>query len=208
MLLRRLSIILEQNVADYSKPKRGLEQYRTPPEIALTIAYRLLSYNCRFYIDLGTGTGMLAYASSLLTRGYTLGIDIDSDSLLDAKRSSLYASLVIDFVQADINNLPLRPCRAKCCIVQNPPFGIYKRGYDSLFVKAAASIEPQLIISLHHAKTSLEYLLNLYNRLGYDFRVVGEESFLIPQMYERHRRRVFHTRVLIIESTLKSRQGG
>ncbi len=198
--LRELSIFLEQNVAKYSVPKRVLEQYRTPPEIATTMAYRTLFHNCKFCIDLGTGTGMLAYASAIVLGSYVVGVDIDDDALLDAKRSVLYSRLIVDFVQGDVSSLPFRDCMRMCCVVQNPPFGLVKRGYDSLFVKAAASLHPKAILSIHHAKTNQEFLSSLYGRFGYTIRIIAEESFLIPQMYEMHRRKTFYTRVLIIEA--------
>lgn len=199
--LREFSIFLEQNVAKYSVPKRALEQYRTPPEIAVKMALRALFHNCRFCIDLGTGTGMLAYASALVLGSYVVGVDIDDEALSDAKGSVLYSRLIVDFVQGDVSSLPLRDCMGMCCVVQNPPFGMVRRSYDSLFVEAAASLHPVVILSIHHAKTDSEFLSSLYGRLGYSIRIVAEEPFLIPQIYERHRRKTFYTRVLVIEAT-------
>ncbi len=195
----QIVLILEKNVKRFSKPKRLLEQYRTPPEIAVEIALWLRSIGCEVVVDLGTGTGMIAYASSLLGF-YVVGIDIDSDALKDAIESKLYSKLAIDFVQADARYLPLRQGGDKYCVAQNPPFGIQRKGQDTVFLGAAAGLEASYIASIHHggSNRALNYLEDFMKKYGYRLKHIEAFKFPIPAMYRSHTRRIYYAPALLL----------
>lgn len=196
----QIILILEKNVKRFSKPKRLLEQYRTPPEIAVEIALWLRSIGCEIIVDLGTGTGMIAFASSLLGF-YVVGVDIDLDALIDATESRLYNSLVVDFIQADVRYLPLRRgVSDRYCVAQNPPFGIQRKGQDTVFLKAAAELGARYIVSIHHGGSdkALSYLEGLMNGHGYRLKYVEAFKFPIPAMYRSHVRRIYYTPALLM----------
>ncbi len=197
---RRLAAILEAQVPRPLKPKRRLEQYRTPPELALQLvaaAEASAQQGCSIVLDLGAGTGMITYAAAL-TCCYSVGLEVDLDRLLEAKSSSLYGSAVADFVQGDVLQPPLRRCPRRCCIVMNPPFGVVNRGADTAFLRVAAALGPDAIASLHLASSGLDFLRRVYEALGYQVVGYGEYRFPIPQLYERHVKRIHYTRVLLV----------
>ncbi|BEP18118.1 METTL5 family protein [Pyrofollis japonicus] len=193
MKLSDIVIVLEKNVPRFSRPKKHLEQYRTPPEIAVEMALWANRVGCDIVVDLGTGTGMIIYASAMLGL-YGIGIEIDYDALQDARASSLYEYLVVDFVQADVNALPLRKPRYKgICVLQNPPFGIVKRRADTLFLKNAMGLNPITIISIHHGgERNAKYIQQFMERYGYKLVAKDYFRFPIPAMYEGHVRRVYY----------------
>ena len=199
MSLRRLAALLEREVPRPPRPKQWLEQYRTPPEVALEMATRLPGC-CRVVLDLGSGTGMIAYAASLLRGDYVVAVDIDAEQLEAARGSSLHARLLVDHVQADAASLPLRPARG-LCVAQNPPFGTKRRGADRVFVEAAASLGAEAIESLHlYSDAARGFLEKLYRGLGYDIAAVDALRFPIPAMYRGHVKRVHYALVLLVSA--------
>lgn len=194
MLASRLRRVLEQEVPQHPRPRIELEQYRTPPEIAIELASKLPS-SCGVVLDLGTGTGMIAYAASLLGGHYVIGIDVDDTGLEAARSSSLYAIALVDFVAADVQHLPLR--RGGYCVVQNPPFGTRRRGADRVFVEAAASTGAWFLVSLHlYSSTAPRFLQKLYKSLGYRVELMEVLRFPIRQSYRHHFKRIHYASVL------------
>ena len=192
--LSRLAPLLERSVPPFPRPRRALEQYRTPPELALRMAQLLASRGCLVAADLGSGTGMIAYAASSMGM-YVAAIDIDGDALEVARGSPLYASLLVDLIQADARRPPLRRVD---CVAMNPPFGVVRRGADVEFLRAAASLEPSHIASLHLASSGAGFIAGVLGALGYELLGVEEYPFPIPQVHRRHRKRIHYTRVLLV----------
>ncbi len=195
----QIVLILERNVKRFSKPKRFLEQYRTPPEIAVEMALWLRSIDCKVVVDLGTGTGVIAYALSLFGF-YVVGIDVDSDALRDAMESKLYSKLALDFVQADAKYLPLRHSDNKYCVAQNPPFGIQRKGQDTVFLEAAAKLGANYVASIHHRGSDrvLNYLEEFMRRNEYRLKHIEAFKFPIPAMYRSHTRRIYYAPALLL----------
>ena len=80
---KQLEMILE-NVPCHPNPKVELEQYSTPSSIAADLiwnAYTLGDIKDLSVLDLGCGTGIFAIASWIMGSSYSLGIDIDQESL-------------------------------------------------------------------------------------------------------------------------------
>jgi len=208
--LSRLVILLEREVPRFSKPKQELEQYRTPPEIALHMSVIATRLGCRYVMDLGTGTGMIAYASALLGV-YVVGVDLDSDALMDAKNSKLYNETIVDFVQADALYLPLREIKRDdgFCILENPPFGLHRRRADTLFLDAASKSGAVYIVSIHHGGVdkTLKYLGKFMHERGYEIRYVEAFKFPIPAMYKGHKRRVYYVPALLIVFEKRGQEG-
>ena len=192
--LSRLAPLLERSVPPFPRPRRELEQYRTPPELALRMAQLLAARGCRSAVDLGSGTGMIAYAASSLGM-YVVAVDVDGEAVEAARGSPLYGSLLVDLVQADARRPPLR--RAEC-IAMNPPFGVVRRGADVEFLRAAAGLGPVYIASLHLASSGAGFIAEVLAALGYEPLGVEEHRFPIPQVYRRHRKRIHYTRVLLV----------
>jgi len=196
--LKRLVVFLEQCVPHYSRPKRKLEQYRTPPEIGIELVTYILELSepGDVILDAGSGTGMLTYMVACLIPTYVVGVEIDADAIYDATKSNLYALLPnIDFVQADISYIPLRRVNY---VVTNPPFGISgHRGSDVKFLHAVAIHRPRVIVSLHSGfEGSPTYVAKQMRVLGYDCSVIFRRRFPIPAMYSVHRKKIHYTEVV------------
>ncbi|WP_168371224.1 METTL5 family protein [Pyrodictium occultum] len=199
----RLAVLLEKLVPRLPRPKRIYEQYRTPPEIALDMALCIALEDCGLAVDLGSGTGMLSYAVSLVTAAYVVGIDIDSEVLEAARGSALYRMSLVDFVAADVASLPLRRLE-DACIVENPPFGVSRRRVDRLFMEAGIDLGARLVCSLHYAGEGVKrYLSRLFSSAGYTAEFLRVYRFPIPAMYDGHVKRIHYIPVLL----LKARKG-
>jgi len=197
---KRIAIILERNVYSFVEPKRELEQYRTPPEIAVEMTmYLANSSRCATIVDLGSGTGMLTYASSLF-KLYSIGIDIDISALKLAKASSLYQELVVDFINASVGNMPIRGDATNLCITQNPPFGgTTRKSTDIFFLESALSLRPELLTSIHfHGRGVLGFIANYLKEKGYKILRVTKRRFPLKASYEFHRKRIHYIGVIII----------
>ena len=80
---KQLEMILE-NVPCHPNPKVELEQYSTPSSIAADLiwnAYGLGDIKDLSVLDLGCGTGIFAIGSWIMGSAYSLGIDIDQESI-------------------------------------------------------------------------------------------------------------------------------
>ncbi len=196
----KLRVLLEKTVKRFSRPKRSLEQYRTPPEIAVEMATVAKSLGCYNGViaDYGSGTGMITYALAATGARYVVGIEVDEDAVNDATSSELYTILpTVDFIVADATQPPLRKAD---CIVENPPFGISgKRGMDRAFVASALLLKPRALVTLHHAdKGTLRVVTLTCREAGFDIKYLNEEEFPIPQTFPNHWKRIHYIRVLVI----------
>lgn len=86
---KHLEMILEK-IPKHPNPKVELEQYSTPAVIASDLiwnAYGMGDIRDLNVLDLGCGTGILASASSLMGAKFSLGLDIDRESVDLARKS-------------------------------------------------------------------------------------------------------------------------
>ncbi len=198
MFVLKLKIILEMYVPHYEKPKRRLEQYRTPPEVAIEIA-QLMDKHCSgsIVVDQGSGTGMISYALAFVTKHYIIGLEVDSDAVEAAHHSRLWSIIGnLDFVEADVNYPPIRRVD---CIAQNPPFGIHRRGIDKIFLMRALDYNPDFIVSLHHYNSkSVKVLSSTCLERGYKPFLVKRIYFPIQAIYDTHRSKIYYIQVFIL----------
>jgi putative methylase len=150
-LVRKLD--LERAIAEilpHPSPKAYLEQYTISPEVAAEILY-MATYIYddiidKTVIDLGCGTGRLAIAAVMLGAKEVVGVDIDKITIKQAIENAekLGVKTKIDWVIADINSM-----RGNFdTVLQNPPFGVQKRGADRKFLIKALQIGKR-VYSLH-----------------------------------------------------------
>lgn len=141
---RSLARTLEA-VADFEEPRVELEQYLTPAEVAAHVAHLAHlqgDLTDRTVVDLGTGTGMLAIATTFADPKSVVGVDVDAGALSIARRNErrLLDRPEIDWVQGDVERLPL--CNERATVVSNPPFGAQRgrRHADRTFLETARRI--------------------------------------------------------------------
>ena len=210
---KHLEMILE-NVPKHPNPKVELEQYSTPATIAADLiwnAYALGDIDNMSVLDLGCGTGMFAIASSLMGASYSLGVDIDDESIALAKntKNAIFQQHDIDssnanFIVGDINSFNSisdllnesnfnnidnneSSLNRFDTLIQNPPFGSQERGTrhaDRKFMEFAVNSAD--VIYSFHMKNTEEFVIDYYRDLGAEVSHKLVYKFPIPKIYDFH----------------------
>ena len=206
-------MILEK-VPKHPNPKVDLEQYSTPATIAADLiwnAYALGDIDNMSVLDLGCGTGIFAIASSLMGASYSLGVDIDGESIALAKitQNSISEQYDVDvsntnFIVGDINSFnsisdllndtnlnDINDNHSSLSrfdtLIQNPPFGSQERGTrhaDRKFMEFAVNSAD--VIYSFHMKNTEEFVIDYYRDLGADVTHKLVYKFPIPKIYDFH----------------------
>ena len=222
---KHLEMILER-IPKHPNPKVGLEQYSTPATIAADLiwnAYGLGDINDMNILDLGCGTGMFAIASSLMGARYSLGVDIDEESVDLAKitKNDIFQEHDIDnananFIVGDINSfnsisdLLNESSHEKMdnnamslnrfdTLIQNPPFGSQEKGKrhaDRKFMEFAVSSAD--VIYSFHMKNTEEFVIDFYRELGADVTHKLVYKFPIPKIYDFHKDESRDVKVVVL----------
>lgn len=214
-LERMLSEVIPQ-----PSPKASLEQYTIPTDVAAELLF-LATYVYddvvkKTVVDLGCGTGRLAIGAVLLGASEAIGIDIDRATVRVAKQNAEKLGIKgkTSWIAGDIEALRGR----FHTILQNPPFGVQKRGADRRFLVKSLQLARK-VYSLHKTgkgsrkvETKLvesspsHFLTKLVERHGGRIQGVYAMMMTIPYMFKFHRRRVhkFVVHLYVIEKNLMS----
>jgi len=191
-LVRKLD--LEKAIAEvqvHPSPKAYLEQYTIPPDVAAEILY-IAAYTYddiveKTVVDLGCGTGRLAIGAALLGAKEAVGVDIDRLAVKTAKRNaeklkvSKKTSWIVAGIEVLRNNLDT--------VLQNPPFGVQRRGADRKFIKKALEIGHR-VYSLHKSGESNRKFIKRFIELhGGKVTGIFPLEMNIPKMFEFHTKR-------------------
>lgn len=192
MRKRELERLLN-GVPPHPTPKVELEQYSTPSTLASTLLwiceqhYRDISG--KRVLDLGAGTGRLGLGAALLGADYVVLLEIDEVALrvagLMARRYDVDSR--VDSIVADAEKAPFRTPRPFHTVVQNPPFGVHKRGRDVLFLEKALQLADR-VYSIHK-ESGHKYIVERFTREGFDVTILYRDKVCIPPMFEWHRER-------------------
>lgn len=222
---KHLEMILE-NVPKHPNPKVDLEQYSTPATIAADLvwnAYGLGDIDNMSVLDIGCGTGIFAIASSLMGARYSLGVDIDDESIALAKIAQKGISDEHDidvantnFIVGDINsfnsindllnnssninpNDNSIPLNKFDTLIQNPPFGSQEKGSrhaDRKFMEFA--VESAEVIYSFHMKNTEEFVIDYYRDLGAEVTHKLVYKFPIPKIYDFHKEESRDVKVVVL----------
>jgi len=137
------------NSPDFKKPIPELEQYSTPPDIALEIIKKVsASGNLSGKIaDLGCGTGRLAIAAAIAGAD-VVGFEIDENAIEIAKEYSDKHNLEIKWINQAIEIIDYE----FDTIIMNPPFGSQRPGADKIFLEKAMAMAKN-IWTIHLSET-------------------------------------------------------
>lgn len=178
---RKLEIILEE-LEKKENPNLILEQYPTPPRIAsemLMLAFNRGDIEGKIVHDLGCGTGILAIGAALLGAEKVIGVDVDPVSVEIARRNSKRLGVEVEWIVS-----PIEEYFGKGdTVLQNPPFGVRKKGADMLFLMKALEVG-KIIYSLHKAGNR--------NFIEGKISSRGKVLNVIPMMFQMRRVFPFH----------------
>lgn len=139
----------------FLEPKIKLEQYVMDGKIGAEMLWNAFmrgDIDNKVVGDLGCGTGILGIGALLLGAKKVLFIDIDKDAIIQAQNNFSKAKSEDNtlgdaiFLCQDVkdfnNNVDT--------IIQNPPFGVQKKGNDKIFLKVAINTSK---VVYHFGKT-------------------------------------------------------
>ncbi len=155
---RDLDLMLSK-VDPHPAPTAELEQYTISADTAATMLY-IAAYSHgnivgKRVVDLGCGTGRLALGAAFMGAREVVGVDLDRTAVKKARENSINSNLKkkTQWIIADIDSLHGR----FDTVLQNPPFGVQKRGADRKFIMKALELG-SVVYSLHkrpHSDPSL-----------------------------------------------------
>jgi len=155
-LVRRIDLErFLQRIPPHPSPKASLEQYTIPVDVAaetlFLAAYVHDDIVGKTIADLGCGTGRLVLGAVFLGAADAVGVDIDKAAIKTAKENSdrLNMKEKTSWILGDIDAL----CGSFHTVVQNPPFGVQRRGADRRFVSKALELS-RIVYSLHKSGAS------------------------------------------------------
>jgi putative methylase len=197
-LVRRLDLEKAlQQVQPHPSPKAHLEQYTLPVDVAAELlfiaAYIHDDIINKTVVDLGCGTGMLAISAVLLGAKKAVGADVDREALETAKRNSEKLS-VQDSVQwhaGDIDSLS----GSFDTVLQNPPFGVQKKGADRKFLLKALELAP-VVYSLHKSgESNRAFIKRFIEQHGGKVTGIFPMKLNIPRLFNFHTKRKYEVEV-------------
>lgn len=181
---KKLELLLE-GLEGFSHPHIALEQYTTPTNVAaelLNIASLKGDIQGREVCDLGCGTGILGIGAGLLGARKVYLVDRDREALEIARRNAEKFSLGNVIVHSEVEELEIKAHT----VLQNPPFGVHRRGADRAFLRKALEIAP-VVYSMHKRETG-DFVVRYVRELGAKSIEVLPVSFLLPRSYKFHRK--------------------
>jgi len=118
---------LLRSVPGFPDPQRELEQYPTPPGIALELLERAWQAGdlAGSVADLGCGTGRLALGAAFLGAN-AVGVELDEAPLEVARQAATGAKLDVEWRCEPVENW----AQSVDTVIMNPPWGAQRPGAD------------------------------------------------------------------------------
>jgi putative methylase len=184
-LIRKLDLErFLSNLDVHPSPDVALEQYTLSESCAATMlhlaAYTYGDIIGKKVVDLGCGTGRLSLGSSFLGAEFVVGVDIDRVAIKTAVKNSLKAEseAKVGWILGDIDAVG----GAFDTVVQNPPFGVQRRGADRRFLEKATNIGTTVYSFHNHPRMDKRLISNLKDGGSQPFLV--EASPFIRRLVE------------------------
>jgi putative methylase len=187
-----LEIELEK-IKSFESPILSLEQYKLPASIAADILwyinFRHKDISNKIVIDLGCGTGILSIGAALLSAKYVIGVDIDKKAIKYARENAYELRVLdkIDFIVGDVRNIEIKGD----IVIQNPPFGVRRRGADRIFIIAGLRIAPK-IYSLHKGGEEIrKFMIKFINDNNAKIEEIVPLKIKLPHTYQFHKKKFY-----------------
>ena len=197
-LVRRLDLERAlQQVEPHPSPKAYLEQYTLPVDVAAELlfiaAYIHDDVISKTVVDLGCGTGILAIGAVILGAKKAVGIDVDRAAVKTAEENAekLGAHDRVEWFTGDIESFTGR----FDTVLQNPPFGVQKRGADRLFLLKALELAP-VVYSLHKSgESNRAFIKRFIEQHGGKVTGIFPMKLNIPRLFNFHTKRKYTVEV-------------
>ena len=179
------------NSPDFKQPIPELEQYSTPPDIALEMIKKVnASGNLLGKVaDLGCGTGRLAIAAAILGAKVT-GFEIDQKAISIAKNYSKLNNLEITWINQPIEGVDDN----FDTVIMNPPFGSQRPGADKIFLEKAMEIAAHI------------WTIHLSGTRKFIEKLVEDNNYQIIELYEfrypLEKTMPFHSKDVSVENAI------
>ena len=169
-------------------PKVYLEQYTTPSSVAAETLY-LAAYVYddimgKTVVDLGCGTGRLSIGAALLDAKEVFGVDLDKASVRLAQRNAKTLAVTENahWIVADIDCIK----GTFDTILQNPPFGVQRRGADRRFIIKSLELS-STIYSFHKSGHSNRIFIKRFiEEHGGKITNIFPMTMEIPRIFKFH----------------------
>ncbi|HDD05190.1 MAG TPA: methyltransferase domain-containing protein [Candidatus Aenigmarchaeota archaeon] len=183
------------------KPKKELEQYQTPSEIAADLLWTaFLRGDLRGRVaDLGCGNGIFGIGAKLLGAKEVYCVERDEDSLEVAERNARKLGVDIKFLLMDVRDFE----EEVDTVVMNPPFGRKPHHLDRVFLEKAFEIA-DIVYSVHPA-SSAQFLLGFGKKYGFSGEVLKEFDFPLRATFPWHRKKVERFKAVFLRFQRESR---
>jgi putative methylase len=187
---KQLEMILS-SLSPHPRPKLKFETYTLDSKSAsyvLSIAgHTYDDVTEKRVIDLGCGIGILAIGAALIGAKYTVGVDIDRDSIRVAKENASKLGVDVNYVTGDIEAIH----KSFDTTLMNPPFGSWSRGADVKFLKKALDIST-ITYSLHkRTPTNRDFLKNKISSFGKIVDRIFELEISLPRTFTFHKKKKY-----------------
>ena len=179
------------NSPDFKQPIPELEQYSTPPDIALEMIKKVnASGNLSGKVaDLGCGTGRLAIAAAILGAKVT-GFEIDQKAISIAKDYSELNNLEITWINQPVEGVE----DSFDTVIMNPPFGSQRPGADKIFLEKAMEIAAHI------------WTIHLSGTRKFIEKLVEDNNYQIIELYEfrypLEKTMPFHSKDVSVENAI------
>ncbi|MGC9778052.1 MAG: methyltransferase [Candidatus Heimdallarchaeota archaeon] len=187
-----LEIFLEQ-LEKVTEPKLELEQYPTPSRVAANMLWFAGVENDditgKKIFDLGCGTGTLALGAAYMGAKEVIGVDIDCDSIIIAKRNSINFSLEdkCNWICMNVENCKLKNIDT---VIMNPPFGMRKESIsrDRTFIEVALSLTKIVYTIIPYADKTREFFKEFCKEFDAEIDKIIQMDFEIKHQFEFHKK--------------------
>ncbi len=187
MKLKKLAMILD-TLRPHPEPTPKLEQYTLLGEdAALFLWTARYDLEDSVVVDLGCGSGRLAIGSALLGASFVVGVDVDLKALKVAKDNALKAG-VSHLTSWLLAKVPYLKVKADV-VIQNPPFGVQRKGADRDFIECALNLAP-IVYSMHKSvEGGRSFISRTVRSLGGTIELLNTVEIRIPALFHYHEKK-------------------